>query len=96
MCKFLFDAQGLAHYQYFIADHLGNTRVIFEKLNDSVYLAQENHYGLWGEVLQGIGTAGDWKFLFQGKEYIDAFGLNEYDSHARGNWRALYSHLELR
>jgi len=81
--KIRFDAQGLAHYQYFITDHLGNTRVIFEKLNDTLYLAQENHYGAWGEVLAGIGQSGDWKFLFQGKEYVDAFGLNEYDFHAR-------------
>ncbi len=81
--KIRFDAQGLAHYQYFIRDHLGNTRVIFEKLNDTLYIAQENHYGVWGEALQGIGTQGDWKFLFQGKEYVDAFGLNEYDFHAR-------------
>ncbi len=30
-------------------------------------------------MLQGIGISGDWKFLFQGKEYVDAFGLNTYD-----------------
>lgn len=81
--KMRFDAQGLGHYQYFITDHLGNTRVIFEKLNDTLYLAQESHYGAWGELLKGMGTSGDWKFLFQGKEYVDAFGLNEYDFHAR-------------
>ncbi|MFD2520348.1 RHS repeat domain-containing protein [Emticicia soli] len=81
--KIRFDSLGLAHYQYFITDHLGNTRVIFERLNDSVYLAQENHYGAWGEVLQGIGNKGDWNFLFQGKEYVDAFGYNSYDFHAR-------------
>jgi RHS repeat-associated protein len=81
--KIRFDEQGLAHYQYFITDHLGNTRVIFEKLNDTLYLAQENHYGVWGELLQGIGTQGDWKFLFQGKEYVGALGLNTYDFHAR-------------
>lgn len=82
--KIRFDTLGKAHYQFFITDHLGNTRVIFEKLNDSTYIAQENHYGAWGEILQGIGTSGNWKFLFQGKEYIDAFGYNSYDFHARG------------
>ncbi len=77
--KIRFDTLGKTHYQFFITDHLGNTRVIFEKLNDSVYIAQENHYGAWGELLQGLGTGSDWKFLFQGKEYIDAFGYNSYD-----------------
>lgn len=81
--KIRFDTSGNVHYQYFITDHLGNTRVIFEKINDSTYVAQENHYGAWGEVLQGIGTQGDWKFLFQGKEFVDAFAANYYDFHSR-------------
>ncbi len=34
--------------------------------------------------MQGLGTNGDWNFLYQGKEYIDAFGYNSYDFHARG------------
>ncbi len=34
--------------------------------------------------MQGLGTNGDWNFLYQGKEYVDAFGYNSYDFHARG------------
>lgn len=81
--KIRFDTVGQIHYQYSITDHLGNNRVIFEKLNDSTYITQESHYGAWGELLQGIGTQGNWKFLFQGKEFVDAFGYDSYDFHAR-------------
>ncbi|MCR9064908.1 MAG: hypothetical protein NXI00_13130 [Cytophagales bacterium] len=76
----IFDAP---RYQFFITDHLGNTRLIVERIDDSTAVVQETHYGVWGEVLTGIGVAGDWDFLFQGKEYVDAFGYNGYDFHAR-------------
>lgn len=67
-------------YQFFILDHLGNTRAIVQRLNATTALVQENHYGVWGEVLEGIGTQGDWNFLYQGKEFISDYG---YDFHAR-------------
>jgi RHS repeat-associated protein len=67
-------------YQFFIYDHLGNTRAIVQRLNATTALVQENHYGVWGEVLEGIGTQGDWNFLYQGKEFISDYG---YDFHAR-------------
>ena len=70
-------------YQFFITDHLGNTRIIVERVNDTTALVQENHYGVWGEPLIGIGMDGDWNFLFQGKEYVDFEGLNLYDFHSR-------------
>jgi RHS repeat-associated protein len=41
---------------------------------------QETHYGPWGEVLEGLGQSGDWRFLYQAKEYIDGLG---YDFHSR-------------
>lgn len=67
-------------YQFFLKDHLGNTRVVIERLNANTALAQETHYGAWGEVLEGIGQTGDWNFLFQGKQLIDGLG---YDFHTR-------------
>ncbi len=76
----IFDAP---RYQFFILDYLGNTRLIVERIDDSTAVVQETHYGVWGEVLTGIGVTGDWDFLFQGKEYVDAFGYNGYDFHAR-------------
>lgn len=67
-------------YQFFILDHLGNTRAIVQRLNATTALVQENHYGVWGEVLEGIGTQGDWLFLYQNKEWVDGLG---YDFHSR-------------
>jgi hypothetical protein len=69
-------------YQYFITDHLGNNRVIFEKLNDTVYVAQRADYYAFGGLMEGLSSSLDsisWNFLFQGKEYVDAFGYNSYD-----------------
>lgn len=78
---------GSYKYQYFITDHLGNNRVIFEKLNDTLYVAQRADYYAFGGLMEGLSSslnATSWNFLFQGKEYVDAFGANYYDFHARG------------
>lgn len=85
--KIRFDTLGKAHYQFFITDHLGNTRVIFEKLNDSLYIAQRADYYAFGGLMEGLSSTlnqDSWRFLYQGQEYIDAFGYNSYDFHARG------------
>lgn len=68
-------------YQYLITDHLGNTRVVFQKLNDSIYIAQSTDYYLFGAPFHDDNLS--FSFLFQGKEYVDAFGYNAYDFHAR-------------
>lgn len=70
-------------YQYFIEDHLGNNRVVFQKLNDSVFVAQRADYYPFGGVLEGVGQEGDWNFLYQGNEFIDAFGYDNYDFNLR-------------
>lgn len=69
-----------ATYQYFINDHLGNVRVVFQQLSGSVYLYQEVHYGVTGEILDGLGKTGDLSYLYQGKELIEGLG---YDFQAR-------------
>ncbi len=83
-------------YQFFIIDHLGNTRAIIERLDATTALVQETHYGAWGEILEGIGQTGDWKFLFQGNEYIDAFGYNTSDFNLRqyDPWRGQFDSID--
>lgn len=78
---------GSYKYQYFITDHLGNNRVIFEKLNDTVYVAQRADYYAFGGLMEGLSSSLDatsWRWLYQSQEYVDAFGNNAYDFHARG------------
>jgi hypothetical protein len=67
-------------YQYFIQDHLGNNRVIFEKLNDSLYFAQRTNYYSFGSPFEADSL--DFRFSYQGKEYIDFMGLNQFDFHS--------------
>ena len=79
-----FFAASVPRYQFFMTDHLGNTRVIIERLNNSTALVQETHYGPWGEVLEGVGQPGAWDFLYQGKQFVSFNGYNLYDFETRG------------
>ena len=78
---------------FFYTDHLGNTRLIYSVAPNGAYMVQENHYGPFGELLEGLGQSGDWKFLYQGKEFIDGLG---YDFHARNYdvWRGQFDGVD--
>jgi RHS repeat-associated protein len=80
-------------YQYFIQDHLGNNRVIFEKLNDSLFVAQRVDYYPFGSP---FSDSLSFSFTYQNKEYINFFGYNMYDFHARGldTWTGRFSGLD--
>ena len=81
--RIFFDSLQTPHYQFFIIDNLGNTRIIIERVNANTALVQETHYGAWGEILEGIGQTGDWNFLFQGNEFVDFADYNTYDFNLR-------------
>lgn len=70
-----------SRYQYFIQDHLGNNRVIFEKLNDSIFVAQRVDYYPFGSPFEADSLS--FSFTYQGKEYVDFMGLNQFDFHSR-------------
>jgi hypothetical protein len=64
-----------ARYQYFINDHLGSPRVVFQKLNDSLFIAQRINYGVTGDIVTLDSTDKNLlTHLFQGKEWLDGFG----------------------
>ncbi len=71
-------------YQYFLKDHLGNTRINF---NENKKIIQEDSYYPYGMNMSGLShSSGEDlpnKYLYNGKELQDDFGLGWYDYGAR-------------
>lgn len=64
-------------YQYFINDHLGSPRVVFQKLNDSLFIAQRINYGVTGDIISTDASVKNLlNHFLKGKEWIDGFGYN--------------------
>jgi RHS repeat-associated protein len=87
-------------YEYFIKDHLGNTRLTVQDSLGFAAIKQENHYYPFGMVMSGQSwrnstqtTKND--FLYNGKEFQDELGLDWYDYGARfydaviGRWHSV-------
>jgi RHS repeat-associated protein len=89
-----FDVQGIPHYQYFIQDHLGNNRIIFEKLNDSLFIAQRVDYYPFGSPHKADSL--DFRFTYQGNEYINFFDYNTSDFNLRqyDSWRGQFNAVD--
>ena len=90
--KFIYTAEGRAvpmndtifEYQYFLKDHLGNTRVV---LSQSGQVLQKSAYYPFGMLMGGFNTVNnsgsDNRYLYNGKELQTDFGLDWYDYGAR-------------
>jgi RHS repeat-associated protein len=85
-------------YEYALKDHLGNTRIMFsDKNNDGLItqstaqetseVTQENSYYPFGLSMEGVWSntpsVTDSKYLYNGKELNDDFGLGLMDYGAR-------------
>ncbi len=96
-------------YEYALKDHLGNTRLMFCDKNNNGFvtvsstqesseITQENHYYPFGASMEGTWSntpsVTDSKYLYNGKEMNDDFGLGLMDYGARmydaaiGRWHS--------
>ncbi|MBX7151962.1 fibronectin type III domain-containing protein [bacterium] len=75
-------AGGSLQYQYNLSDQLNNTRVLFADNNSDGFadVVEEFHYYAFGMKIEGLSTLNpDNKFMYNGKELVDNFGLNWYE-----------------
>jgi RHS repeat-associated protein len=71
-------------YEYTIKDHLGNARVNFRASGITVANVEGMHYYPFGMQMEGLGTQNPAnKYLYNGKERNEDFGLGLYDYGAR-------------
>ena len=90
---------GSFQYEYFLKDHLGTVRVIFGDRDDDgeAEILQERHFYPYGMQMGEMSyiSSLDNKYLFQGKEQLDAHKLFWYDYGARfydpqiGRWHSM-------
>jgi hypothetical protein len=71
-------------YEYFLKDHLGNTRATYKSTNDAADQLQEFAcYPFGMTFLNKWESSSDNKYLYNGKELQEEYGLDWYDY---GNW----------
>jgi RHS repeat-associated protein len=82
-------------YEYHLKDHLGNTRVAYNALETGKDVIQISDYYPFGMRHEPFAEDNDNKYLYNGKEFIDDYGLGCFDYGARmydaaiGRWHCL-------
>ena len=70
-------------YEYFIKDHLGNTRAIVNQAGELIESDNYYPFGMQIQALSFTNTNPQNKYLYNGKELQDDFGLDWYQYGAR-------------
>jgi RHS repeat-associated protein len=70
-------------YEYFLKDHLGNTRIAFTDSTGSPKITQSIDYYPFGLQFEPTNMSGTNQYLYNGKELQDALELDWYDYGAR-------------
>ncbi|WP_259014623.1 DUF6443 domain-containing protein [Emticicia fluvialis] len=76
---------GAWSYEYFITDHLGNTRVAYKANGSALTKTSETSFDPWGIVLKDVGLVNGFqnKFEYQNKEKESTFNLRRISFGAR-------------
>ena len=80
----IFNASGYysdSTYYHYIKDHLGNICAVVHSAADSI--VQSTKYYASGVPMAESTGRDQQPYLYNGKEFVEAHGLNEYDSQAR-------------
>ncbi len=82
---------GLMFYNFYLKDHLGNVRETYSARQESFYpfTGQRMQYYATGLPRSDSEDSGFQPYKYNGKEWIEAHGLDEYDYGARGMYPAI-------
>ena len=75
-----FSSDGTPQYHYYLRDHLGNVRVVFDQTGT---VEQVNHYYAFGGLMRESSNPGMQPYKYGGKELDRTGGLDAYDFGAR-------------
>ena len=75
-----FSSDGTPQYHYYLRDHLGNVRVVFDQTGT---VEQVNHYYAFGGLMRESTNPGVQPYKYGGKELDRTGGLDAYDFGAR-------------
>ena len=88
----IFNASGYyadGKYYHYVKNHLGSICLVIASETDSI--VQSTSYLASG--VPSSDNLDEQPYLYNGKEFIEAHGLNEYDSYARMYYPAKYHFL---
>jgi len=69
---------GVASYEYYLSDNLGNTRITFAKVNNVATIVQQDDYYPFGKEISRLVNGTKNEYLYNGKELQEETGELDY------------------